>query len=80
MLKVLLQSKPWYIHISRLQRLFSIASGMGVGAREEGFYLKEDSQKICACFGDGELTFGATREDVEMGRWPTETLDISCLL
>lgn len=66
MLKVLLQSQPCYTNISRLQRLFSVASGMGVVGREGAFPLKEDSHKTCACFADRELAF-ATPEKI--WRW-----------
>lgn len=43
--------------------LFSIASGMRA-VKREGFPLKEDSWKICACFGDRELIFGVAPENI----------------
>lgn len=66
MLKVILQSQPCCTNISRLQRLLSAASRMGVVGREGAFPLKEDSPKICACFADRELAF-ATPEKIR--RW-----------
>lgn len=66
MFKVLLQSQPCHTNISRLQRLFSVASRMGVVGRKGAFPLKGDSPQICACFVDRELTF-ATPEKI--WRW-----------
>lgn len=68
MLKVLLQSQlcQLYTNISRLQRLFGVASRMGVVGREGAFPLKEDSPKNCAYLAGRELAF-ATPEKI--WRW-----------
>lgn len=69
MLKVLLQSQPCYTNISRLQRLFGVATRVEVMGGEGPFPVKEDSHQICACFADWELAFATPQK---IWRWGSD--------